>query len=43
MNLWRWSVCRDDLPIIRQETGQNADLNTALQEVQQVIGYMMKS
>lgn len=43
MNLWRWSVCKDDLPIIRQETGQNVDLNVALQEIQQVIQYMMKS
>lgn len=43
MNLWRWTVCKDDLPIIRQESGQNQDLNVALQEIQQVLECMMKA
>lgn len=37
MNLWRWIVCKDDMPIIKQETGQNSSLDEVLLEIKIVL------
>lgn len=37
MNLWRWTVVKDDRPICKQESGQDSDLDLAMKNILRVI------
>ena len=42
MQLWRWTLCDDSRPILRQEAGQQSDLRDAMNDVANTVEYMMK-
>jgi hypothetical protein len=43
MNQWRWTLTDDSRPILKQESGQQPDLRTAMNDVATTVEYMMKS
>ena len=43
MQQWRWTLTDDSRPILKQESGQQPDLRTAMNDVATTVEYMMKS
>ena len=41
MNQWRWTLCDDSRPVVKQESGQQPDLRTAMNDVVNTVEYMM--
>ena len=43
MNQWRWTVTDSSRPIVRQESGQNKDLQDAMIDIEKTVLSMMES
>ena len=43
MNLWRWTLIKNDLPICKQESGQRPDLHTAMEDIANTVEYILES
>ena len=41
MNQWRWTLCDDDRPIIKMESGQRPDLRDAMNDVANTVEYLI--
>jgi len=41
MNLWRWTLIDDRRPVSRMESGQQANLRVAMEDVANTIEYIM--
>ena len=42
MNMWRWTLVKDDRPICKQESGQQENLRDALNDVANTVEYLME-
>ena len=42
MNLWRWTLTDDRRPVSRMESGQQADLRVAMEDVAKTVEYMVE-
>ena len=42
MKQWRWTLTDSSRPIIKQETGQQPDLKTAMNDIANTVEYMMQ-
>jgi hypothetical protein len=42
MQQWRWTLCDDSRPIVKQESGQQPFLRDAMNDVANTVEYMMK-
>jgi hypothetical protein len=42
MNQWRWSLTDDSRPICKQESGQQSDLRTAMNDIANTVEYMIQ-
>ena len=42
MNFWRWTLTDDHRPIVKQESGQQADLRAAMNDVANTVEYMLE-
>ena len=40
---WRWTLCDDSRPIIKQESGQRENLRDAMNDVANTVEYMMNT
>jgi hypothetical protein len=40
---WRWTLTDDSRPIIKQESGQQPDLRTAMNDVANTVEYMLNN
>ena len=43
MNQWRWTLVDTRRPICKQESGQNSDLKTAMNDITKTVEYLMKN
>ena len=41
MKQWRWTLCDDSRPIIKQEAGQRPDLRDAMNDVANTVEYIL--
>jgi hypothetical protein len=41
MQQWRWTLCDDSRPIIKQESGQRPDLRDAMNDVATTVEYVL--
>ena len=41
MQQWRWTLCDDSRPIIKQESGQRPDLRDAMNDVANTVEYLL--
>lgn len=41
MQQWRWTLCDDSRPIIKQESGQRPDLRDAMNDVATTVEYLL--
>ena len=41
MKQWRWTLCEDSRPVVKQESGQQSDLRAAMNDVANTVEYMM--
>ena len=42
MKQWRWTLIKNDVPICKQESGQQPLLRDAMNDVANTVEYMMK-
>lgn len=42
MSQWRWTLVKDDRPILKQESGQSPDLRVAMNDIATTVEYMIK-
>jgi hypothetical protein len=42
MEQWRWTLCDDSRPIVRQESGQRPDLREAMVDVANTVEYLLE-
>jgi hypothetical protein len=42
MKQWRWTLCEDSRPIVRQESGQQPFLRDAMEDIAKTVEYMME-
>lgn len=42
MDQWRWTLCDDSRPIVRQESGQNKNLHDAMNDIENSVEYFVK-
>ena len=43
MNQWRWTLCEDSRPIVKQESGQRENLRDAMNDVVNTVEYLMNT
>lgn len=43
MKQWRWTLCDDSRPILKQESGQRPDLRDAMNDVANTVEYLLES
>lgn len=43
MSQWRWTLVKDDRPILKQESGQRPDLRDAMNDIATTVEYMIKN
>jgi hypothetical protein len=43
MKQWRWTLCDDHRPIVKQESGQREDLRNAMNDVANTVEYLMNT
>lgn len=43
MSMWRWTLCDDSRPILKQESGQQPELRVAMNDVANTVEYIMHS
>ena len=41
MGQWRWTLCDDVRPVVRQESGQQPNLRDAMNDVANTVEYML--
>jgi len=41
MNKWRWTITDTRRPIVKQESGQQEDLKSAMQDVTKVVQHLL--
>lgn len=41
MQQWRWTLCDDSRPILKQESGQRPDLRDAMNDVANTVEYVL--
>ena len=41
MNQWRWTLCDDQRPIVKMESGQRPDLRDAMNDVANTVEYLI--
>jgi hypothetical protein len=41
MKMWRWTLTKNDRPIIQQESGQQSNLRDAMNDVANTVEYLM--
>lgn len=41
MNQWRWTLTDSSRPVIKQESGQQPDLRTAMNDVANTVEYLL--
>jgi hypothetical protein len=42
MGLWRWTLTDDHRPIVKQESGQQPELRTAMNDIANTVEYMLE-
>lgn len=40
MNQWRWTVTKNDRTIVQQESGQNLNLKSAMEDIEKIVEYL---
>ena len=43
MQQWRWTLCDNSRPIVKQESGQRPDLRDAMNDIASTVEYMLES
>jgi hypothetical protein len=43
MNKWRWTITDSRRPVIKQESGQQEDLKSAMQDVTKVVQHLLEN
>jgi hypothetical protein len=43
MGQWRWTLCQDERPIIKMESGQRPDLRDAMSDVANTVEHILRS
>ena len=43
MKQWRWTLCKDSHPIVKQESGQREDLRDAMNDIANTVEYLMNT
>ena len=43
MQQWRWTLTKNDLPIIKQESGQRPNLRDAMVDIANTVEYLMSN
>ena len=43
MQQWRWTLTKNDRPIIKQESGQQPDLRVAMNDIANTVEYLMSN
>jgi hypothetical protein len=43
MKQWRWTLCKDFRPIVKQESGQREDLRDAMNDIANTVEYLMNT
>lgn len=41
MKQWRWTLCKSDRPITKQESGQRPDLRDAMADIANTVEYLL--
>lgn len=41
MNQWRWTLTDDHRPVVRQESGQQPDLRTAMNDIANTVEHLL--
>jgi hypothetical protein len=42
MNQWRWTLTKNNRPIMKQEAGQRPELRDAMQDIATTVEFLMK-
>lgn len=43
MEQWRWTLTKNDRPVIKQESGQRPDLRDAMSDIANTVEYILNS
>ena len=41
MGQWRWTLCENSRPIVKQESGQREDLRGAMNDIANTVEYLL--
>jgi hypothetical protein len=42
LNQWRWTLTKNNRPIMKQESGQRPELRDAMQDIANTVEFLMK-
>lgn len=43
MKQWRWTLCDNSRPIVKQHSGQREDLRLAMQDIANTVEYLLEA